>query len=102
MALDEAIWMTGIVEPLIGKVTLTLLCDNKAEVKIAKNLASMKRTKNIHWEFHSTNKNLQKGVITLKWVPGAEMLAECFTKALGASRAKSVDVEFYRGKERLK
>jgi hypothetical protein len=48
MASDEAIWMAGIVMPLIGKITPLLLCDNKAAVKIAKNTASMKKTKNIN------------------------------------------------------
>ena len=85
MASNEAIWMAGIVEPLIGKITSLLLCDNKAAVKIAKSKASMKKTKNINCKFHTTNKHLRKGVINLKWVPGTKQMADCFTKALGAN-----------------
>jgi hypothetical protein len=83
MASNEAIWMAGIVEPLIGKTTPTLRCGNKAAVKIAKNAASMKKTKNIQRKFHATNEHLRKGAIELKWIPGAKQLADCFTKALG-------------------
>ena len=57
MASDKAIWMAGIVEPLIGKTVLTLFCDNKAAFKISKNAASMKKTKNIQCEFHATNEH---------------------------------------------
>jgi hypothetical protein len=101
-ASDKAIWMAGIVEPLIGKTTPTLLCDNKAAVKIAKNAASMKKTKNIQRKFHATNEHLRKGEIELEWIPGAKQLADCFTKALGANLVRKFNEEIYGGKERLK
>ena len=99
MALDKAIWMAGIVEPLIGKTIPTLWCNNKAEVKIANNAASMKKTKNINCEFHLTNEHLQKGTILLEWIPGVEQLADCFTKALGASLVRRFNETVYGGME---
>jgi hypothetical protein len=91
MASDEAQWMAEILEPLIGQLKPVLMCDNKAAVKIAKNKASMKKTKNINREFHTTNKHLRKGVIDLKWVPGTKQMADCFTKALGANLVRRFD-----------
>jgi hypothetical protein len=70
MASDGAKWMEEILKPLIGRLKPVLMCDNKAAVKIAKNKASMNKTKNINHKFHTTNKHLRKGVINLKWVPG--------------------------------
>jgi hypothetical protein len=102
MALDEAVWMAGIVEPLIGKKIPALLCDNKAAVKIATNAASMKKTKKIHRDFHATNKHLREGAITLRWIPGAEQLADCFTKALGATLMRKFNEEIFGGKEGVK
>jgi hypothetical protein len=80
----------------------TLLCDNKAAVKIATNAASMKKTKNIHHDFHVTNEQMRKGAISLKWIHGSEQLANCFTKALGANLVRKFNEEIFGGKGSVK
>jgi hypothetical protein len=42
------------------------------------------RTKHVDVKYHFVTETVERGVVTLKWVPTAQQQADIFTKALAA------------------
>ena len=61
----------------------TVLLDNKAADALAHSSAVNRRNKHIATRFHFNRQAVQDGVVTLKYCPTEEMLADMFTKPLG-------------------
>jgi len=57
-------------------------CDNQGCVNIAKNPVEHGKMKHIDIAYHLSRQLVKKGVITVKYLPTAEMLADGFTKPL--------------------
>ena len=66
--------------------TLTLFCDNASAIEIAKNPVQHSRTKHIDIRHHFIRDLVEKGLITLKFVPTKNQLADILTKALDYER----------------
>ncbi|KNZ62710.1 uncharacterized protein VP01_1231g2 [Puccinia sorghi] len=64
-------------------ITPTLMCDNNASVKIAKDNASNKRTHHSDHEFFYVNEQINKKKLEIKWIPTSQKLADIMTKSLG-------------------
>ena len=61
---------------------LTLYGDNEMSIALTKNIESQHRTKHINVQYHYIRELVNEGELTVKWIPGSEMLADGMTKAL--------------------
>ena len=85
--IKETIWLRRLIRglrvvPDADKPT-TVLLDNKAADALAHSSAVNRRNKHIATRFHFNRQAVQDGVVTLKYCPTEEMLADMFTKPLG-------------------
>ena len=51
---------------------------------MSKNGIKGERTKHVDVKYHFITETVERGEVTLKWVPSAEQHADIFTKALAA------------------
>ncbi|MBW0529365.1 hypothetical protein O181_069080 [Austropuccinia psidii MF-1] len=72
-----------IIEPLLSQIPLTIHCDNKAEIMIAEDNLSKKRTKYLDRAFYFVNDFLRQFNVKLQWTPTAIQHADVLTKPLG-------------------
>ena len=88
----EVVWMERLLGELSVKVSLPIhvFCDSQAEVHIAKNQVFHKRTKHIEVDCHFVRTKLQKGLITLQYIPTKSQLADVFIKALSGVKHTSL------------
>ena len=56
--------------------------DNKAAIELAKNDVLHQRTKHIDIKHHFIREQLVAGLVTLRWIPTSEQLADILTKSL--------------------
>lgn len=61
-------------------------CDNKSAINITKNPVQHSRTKHIEVRHHFIRDHVEKGNVTLEFVPTDFQLADIFTKPLGEDR----------------
>ena len=59
-----------------------LFCDNACSVGLANNTVKIRRKRAIDTRFHWVRCRVRQGHFIVKWIPGANMLADFFTKAL--------------------
>ena len=59
---------------------ITLHGDNEMSIALTKNAESQHRTKHIDVQYHYVRELVNEGELTIKWIPGSEMLADGMTK----------------------
>jgi hypothetical protein len=59
-----------------------ILCDNQCAVGLATDTVKIKRTKSIDMRFHWIRDRIRQGHFLVNWRPGADNLADFFTKPL--------------------
>jgi hypothetical protein len=83
-AARHSVWLKELFYDMTEKsVTPTLMCDNEAAVKIAKDNSSNKRTQHSEREYYYVNEQLHRKRLAIEWVPTDDQLADIMTKALG-------------------
>ncbi|RVW48495.1 Retrovirus-related Pol polyprotein from transposon RE1, partial [Vitis vinifera] len=80
----EEMWLQRILKELeiISNSTMTVLCDNKATISIAKNPVQHDRTKHVEIDRHFIKEKLEGGTIILMYIPSSRQTADILTKAL--------------------
>jgi hypothetical protein len=58
--------------------------DNQSAIAVTKNGIKGERTKHIDIKYHFVTETVERGDVSLKWVPTTEQQADIFTKALAA------------------
>jgi hypothetical protein len=76
-------------EQLLGKsLTVPLLSDNQACIRIAQDPTSHNRTKHIDVRYHYIRQLATYGKVTIDYVPTERMVADILTKPLAATAFK--------------
>ncbi|RVW59644.1 Retrovirus-related Pol polyprotein from transposon RE1 [Vitis vinifera] len=80
----ERMWLQRILKELgiISNSTMTVLCDNKATISIAKNPVQHNRTKHVEIDRHFIKEKLEGGTIRLMYIPSSRQTTNILTKAL--------------------
>lgn len=80
----EAVWIRRFINEMELKTVegVTLHGDNEMSIALTKNAESQHRTKHIDVQHHYIRELVNKKELTVKWVPGSEMLADGMTKGL--------------------
>ena len=83
-AAREEVWIKKFVNELELEVTETIMLhgDNEMSIALTKNVESQHCTKHINVQYHYIRELVNEGELTVKWIPGSEMLADGMTKAL--------------------
>ena len=89
-ATKEAIWIQHFLTEIgVSKdriTPITLLGDNQSAIALARNPEYHARTKHIQGKQRFITEMVEQGVITVKYVPTANMIADTLTKALPRER----------------
>ena len=85
-AIQEVLWLRGLLKELglhsqIGSVVYG---DNQSAIAVSKNGIKGDRTKHVDIKYHFITETVERGDVTLKWIPTTEQQADIFTKALAA------------------
>ena len=80
----EGMWLQRILKELgiISNSTMTVLCDNKATISIAKNPVQHDRTKHVEIDRHFIKEKLEGGTIRLMYIPSSRQTTDILTRAL--------------------
>ena len=80
----ELLWLQKLLEELrlSEKKKLSLYCDNKAAISIARNPVQHDRTKHVEIDRHFIKEKVTGGVLSLFHVSSEKQLADVFTKGL--------------------
>jgi len=73
--------------------TVPILCDNTSAINISKNPCQHKRTKHIDIRHHFLRDSVEKGMISMKFCPTDEQIADIFTKALSRESFEKIRLE---------
>jgi len=84
MAADEAVWLKGIYRELFPDADdiMTICCDNKGAIDLAKNPGYRLRTNHISIQHHFIRDLVESGDIVVTKVASEHMIADCLTKKL--------------------
>lgn len=83
-AAREAVWIRRFINEL-GQETVEeviLHGDNEVNIALTRNAESQHRTKHIDVQHHYIRELVNEKELTIRWVPGSEMLADGMTKEL--------------------
>lgn len=81
----ETIWIKRFINEMkLEKAieSLTLHGDNEMSIALNKNAESQHCTKYINVQHYYIRELISEGELTVKWIPGSEMLADRMTKRL--------------------
>jgi hypothetical protein len=83
------LWLKGLLKelPVLRNETMMLHCDNIAAINIANNPVQFDRMKHVEIDRFFI-KELDSGVLKLKYVKSRGQLADCFTKGLEPSEVE--------------
>ncbi|WJX19609.1 phytanoyl-CoA dioxygenase [Trifolium repens] len=88
---SQLLWMKQMLsEYNVEQDVLTLYCDNMSAINISKNPIQHSRTKHIDIRHHLIRDLVEDKVVTLEHVATDNQLADIFTKALDASKFKTL------------
>ena len=89
MAIGDALQETLYLRQLLSEFgpqyitgPTTIFNDNQGAVKIGQEVAFHRRTRHIDAREHSIREHVQRGTITLQYLPTNEMIADMLTKPL--------------------
>ena len=83
-AARHSVWLKELYFDMTNEsIVPTLMCDNDAAVKIAKDNSANKRTRHSEREYFYVNEQLHRKRLAIEWVPTNHQLADIMTKALG-------------------
>ena len=86
-AAKEALWIKQLLQEMgIYHPTVLIRMDSKGAMDFAANAQFSKRTKHIDIRHHFIRDHLEKGDISLEWVPTEDMTADILTKPLDRKR----------------
>ncbi|KAI3698878.1 hypothetical protein L2E82_42771 [Cichorium intybus] len=82
--LCEGIWLGRMLKELkfLGHIQMSLYCDNKAAIEIAKNPVHHDRTKHVELDRHFIKEKIDAKIFKLSYVPTDFQKADILTKAL--------------------
>jgi hypothetical protein len=85
-AIQEVLWLRGLMEELglYTQTGSTVFGDNQSTIAVSHNGVKGERTKHVDVKYHFVTETVERGDVTLKWVPTTEQQADIFTKALSA------------------
>jgi hypothetical protein len=85
-AIQEVLWLRGLMEELglHTRVGSTVYGDNQSTIAVSQNGVKGERTKHVDVKYHFVTEAVERGLISLKWVPSSQQQADIFTKALAA------------------
>ena len=91
-AAKQAIWLQELMSEITGRrVQRTMIrVDNKSAIALAKNPVFHRRSKHIHKRFHFIRECVERELIDVEHVPGAEQRADILTKALARIKFKEM------------
>ncbi|KAI3725113.1 hypothetical protein L1987_64888 [Smallanthus sonchifolius] len=80
----QAIWLRGIIEELKFQIkhSLTLYCDNKSTISLAKDPVYHDKSKHIRVKYHFIRDLIKTEDVRIKFYATKEQMADIFTKAL--------------------
>jgi hypothetical protein len=83
-AIQEVLWLRGLMEELglHTQTGSTVYGDNQSAIAVSANGIKGERTKHVDVKYHFVTETVERGAVTLKWVPTAQQQADIFTKAL--------------------
>ncbi|MGA8134569.1 MAG: reverse transcriptase domain-containing protein [Pseudomonas gingeri] len=83
-AIQEVLWLRGLLKELglQSQVGSLVFGDNQSTIAVTKNGIKGERTKHVDVKYHFVTETVERGDVTLKWIPTAEQQADIFTKAL--------------------
>jgi hypothetical protein len=77
----ESVWLNGLMRDLGSEQgCLTLFCDNMSAIATANSTAINERTKHIDVRHHYLRELVRGGVLSMRFVPTTEMVADALTK----------------------
>ncbi|KMQ94068.1 copia protein [Lasius niger] len=82
---QEALWLRELAMELDSDAVssgITIYCDNKGAVDLAKNAGYRPKTKHIDTRHHFIRECIEEGTINVKFIPTEEMAADALTKGL--------------------
>jgi len=84
MAASEAVWLKGIHRELVpgAPEVVTIHCDNKGAIDLARNPGYRPKTKHISIQHHFIRDRITAGDICVDKVASEDMIADCLTKRL--------------------
>lgn len=83
----EAVFINNLVKELVGlNHPIQLLNDSQSAQKLIQNPMYHNRTKHIDTRYHYIRELVEKGVVSVKYLPTNEMLADVMTKGLHKSK----------------
>jgi hypothetical protein len=85
-AIQEVLWLRGLMEELglHTRTGSTVYGDNQSAIAVSQNGVKGERTKHVDVKYHFVTEAVERGVVSLKWVPTMQQQADIFTKALAA------------------
>jgi hypothetical protein len=81
---NEAAWLRKLMKDFNMSTTEPILIyeDNQSTIQLAKNPIHSRRTKHIEVHFHVARDYVKRKIITLKYLPTDQMIADALTKSL--------------------
>lgn len=92
VGISEACWIRNIIKDLhipLQEAT-TILEDNQAAIRVAKNPENHRRLKHVDTKYHFIRDKITSGEIDVKYVCTSDQLADGLTKSLGMSALKKM------------
>jgi hypothetical protein len=85
-SMQEVLWLRGLMKELGLHVSTGSVVhgDNQSAISVTKNGVKGERTKHVDVKYHFVTETVERGDVTLKWIPTTEQQADIFTKALAA------------------
>lgn len=80
----EAVWIRRFINEMRLEFveSITLHSDNEMSIALTRNAESQHQTKHIDVQHHYIRELINKGELTIKWIPGSDMLVDGMIKAL--------------------
>lgn len=79
---QEALWWQQLLKQLDDQQVVPIMCDNQSAICVAKNQGFNPKTKHIAIRYHFVRDTLNRGEVTLDYVPTKQQPADGLTKPL--------------------
>lgn len=85
-ATKEAIWLVRFIRQFEDLKGIIIHCDNQSAMGMAEKEGFSPRVKHVDVSYHFTRHHVMSGLITFKYVPSAENIADCLTKGVSGPK----------------